>query len=152
MLLCAVAICGTFLTQWEGVTHRRQREKVCVNVYMEAQRQGVEPLLAVAVAWTESAFISSARSSAGAVGPMQVLPRFWCPGGKEKGCQLVKEGVRALKFYVKRYDHNGGLCAYFSGQPCSKAPPAASRYRSKVIDTALQLSVIAEEVCHMDGC
>ena len=152
MLLCAVALCGSFLTQWDGVTHVKKRQKVCVSVYKEAERQKVDPVLAVAVAWIESGFIASAKSSAGAVGPMQVMPQFWCPGGKRKGCKLIKEGVRALKYYVDRYGVNSGLCAYASGKPCIKAGRAASVYRSKVIDLALGIDLIHQQQCVEDRC
>ena len=125
---CLVALCSAIVEANVG-TPSSSRARVCVEVATEAQAQGVDPLLAVSVAWRESAFIRSARSSAGAVGPMQVLPRFWC---KSKPCDHIEAGVRALRYYTERHGVNDGLCAYFSGKPCGSA---SRHYMQAVLET-----------------
>jgi len=87
------------------------RVETCAAVYQEAVRQGVDPDLAVSVAWLESRWYRNAKNAkSGALGPMQVLTKYWCPSkdgvwriheyGTRKGCDLTKAGVRALKYYT----------------------------------------------------
>lgn len=122
------------------------RSETCQNVVVEASRQGVDPVLAASVAWNESAFIKSAVSRAGAVGPMQVLPRFWC---KSKDCDLVEAGVRALKYYTEKYGTNDGLCAYYSGKKCTKE---TSKYKDSVLRTSERFLELWMDVCNESGC
>tara|TARA_B100001173_G_scaffold305287_1_gene310478 strand:+ start:2109 stop:2537 length:429 start_codon:yes stop_codon:yes gene_type:complete len=140
--------CG-IVVKAEGVKNITERVSVCVDVVNEAQRQNVEPALAVAVAWRESALTRDAVSSAGAVGPMQVMPRFWC---KSKSCNYIEAGVRALKYYTKRYGEQGGLCAYLSGRPCQYGGETVSAYRSSVIMKAASYAELWRKVCDSDGC
>ncbi len=53
----------------------KQRRLIAEAVAREARKQGVPEDLALAVAKVESSFNPTARSSAGAVGVMQILPR-----------------------------------------------------------------------------
>ena len=140
--------CGIIVKK-NAHTMVQHRTQVCLDVANEATKQGVDPVLATAVAWRESAFLRKARSSAGAVGPMQVMPRFWC---KSKKCDYIEAGVRALKYYTERYGEQPGLCAYFSGKTCSKSGVSASRYRSSVIMTAGSFHDLMELSCSETGC
>jgi hypothetical protein len=92
--------------------HTPTRLRTCSAIVTEAQAQSVDPVLAVSVAWVESAWlprIKNKRSSA--IGPMQILPRYWCPGrdgrwradgtGRLQGCDLIEGGVRALRWYTR---------------------------------------------------
>ena len=140
---CLVSFCG-IAAKTEAHTNVQSRAEVCVDVASEALHQGVDPLLAVAVAWRESAWTRSAVSKAGAVGPMQVIPRFWC---KSKPCDYIEAGIRALKYYTERYGKHAGLCAYFSGRPCKKAKRSATRYRSSIIKRATKFSKLYSDSC-----
>jgi soluble lytic murein transglycosylase-like protein len=82
------------------------------HAYHEADRIGLDPLLLVAVISVESNFNPIAESPAGAVGLMQVIPRFhtdkYVP---EQESALVPQiniriGALALKQYIRRA---GGL-------------------------------------------
>jgi len=107
------------------------RAWTCGRVARAAREQGVPVPLALSVAWSESRFAHSARSGAGAVGPMQVVPRWWCPGGGADGCDLVRAGVMALRVYLaqERGQLRPALCKYNRGGPCR---PAAERYAEGV--------------------
>ena len=50
------------------------RQDVRQMVWEEAKRQNVDPTLAVKLAWQESRFNQDARSPAGAIGTMQLMP------------------------------------------------------------------------------
>ena len=91
------------------------RLSVCVSVLDTAEELGVPSHLAVAVAWHESKFNADAVSKAGAVGPMQILPKYWCPD-KKKNCDFLVAGIKALGKFLKKYpDHKDALCHYNSG-------------------------------------
>lgn len=143
---CLVTFCG-IAAKTEAHTKVQSRAEVCVDVASEALHQGVDPVLAVAVAWRESAWTRGAVSKAGAVGPMQVIPRFWC---KSKPCDYIEAGVRALKYYTEKHGEQGGLCAYLSGKPCQYGGGTVSAYRSSVIMKALKFNELFSKVC--SGC
>lgn len=130
MSICAAYFCQAFMLNL-GYTEKAVKYKldVCVEVSQSASDHGLDQALAVSVAHVESAFSRSARSSAGAVGPMQVMPRFWCSGVP---CDHVEAGMRALKTYVSKHGTDDGLCAYFSGSKCG-ASKSRARYRDKVL-------------------
>jgi len=95
------------------------RAWTCGRVARAARAQGVSVPLALAVAWHESRLEHGARSHRGAVGPMQVVPRWWCPTRKAEGCDLVAAGVLALRTYLAQQGRvNEALCAYNAGNQC----------------------------------
>lgn len=119
MILCALWIAALSSASDEPPLRPRALERaveVCQLVVESAERQDVPPTLAVALAWNESRLRFGLSSPCGARGPMQVIPRFWCPDrrGKwrangehiEKGCDLVEAGVFALSYYL---DHHGEI-------------------------------------------
>jgi len=93
----------------------------------EAQRQGVDPAFAMAVAWQESGWQADVVSWAGAVGVMQLLPATadWV-GTTMLGETVtpsdarsnVRAGVTLLRHYLDRYDGDRALvlAAYYQGQ------------------------------------
>jgi len=93
----------------------------------EAQRQGVDPAFAMAVAWQESGWQADVVSWAGAVGVMQLLPATadWV-GTTMLGEAVnpfdarsnVRAGVTLLRHYLDRYggDRALVLAAYYQGQ------------------------------------
>lgn len=103
------------------------RSLVCADVAITALAHGVDPDLAVTVAFHESRMDWSARSGAGAVGPMQVVPRYWCPDRTEAGCDLVSAGVRALAEYTDRHGELEGLARYNGGNRPAGASYAYAR-------------------------
>ena len=106
------------------------RAIACADVTYEAMRAGVDVQLAVSVAYHESRIDYRAASSQGAVGPMQVVPRWWCPERKADGCDLVRAGVDALRTYTERYGVRDGLARYNAG---NEPGPRARAYASKVM-------------------
>ena len=128
---CAPAVRALRLEHAAGIAVRAW---TCLDVSREARAQGVEPTLAVAVAWHESRFDAVAESSMGARGPMQVIPRWWCPRGTAEGCDLTAAGVAALRSYLAQHDGPAaGLCAYNAGNKCG---PRGRRYAEAVLASA----------------
>ena len=104
-----------------------KRDAVRRVIVEEAERFGVPPSLALAVAWQESGWQQGVVSSAGAVGVMQLMPATaaWV-GDAMLGTPVeirdtrsnVRAGVRLLAHYLDRYDgdRNRVLAAYYQGQ------------------------------------
>ena len=127
LLPCAPALEALKAEHADRMAHRAL---VCVDVAREASDQGIDPWLAVAVAWTESRLIDGAYNrTVGASGPLQAVPKFWCPGGVREGCDLTAAGVRALVKYTSRYGLSEGLARYAGG---NNPGPVARGYSATV--------------------
>ena len=90
-------------------------------IYKEAKKNGVRPELVAAVVQAESRFKPTARSGAGAVGLMQLVPRT----GKWMGArnltdpaQNIAAGTKYLKYLNERFDGNETkvIAAYNAGE------------------------------------
>lgn len=90
-------------------------------IYKEAKKNNVRPELVAAVVQAESQFKPTARSGAGAVGLMQLVPRT----GKWMGArdltnpqQNVAAGAKYLKYLNERFDGNETkvIAAYNAGE------------------------------------
>lgn len=100
----------------------------CIEVYAAAEENGLDPILLSSVAYVESGFSSTAVSSKGAVGPLQILPRYFCPKGKRAGCDYVQAGIDAFKAWNKRYPKiKETLCHYNSGNRCNPRSKSYAR-------------------------
>lgn len=95
-------------------------------VWQEAIKQGVDPTLAVKLAWQESRFNPDARSPAGAIGTMQLMP------GTAKDLKVdpedvagnIRGGITYLKQQLARFGgrQDLALAAYNAG------PGAVQKY------------------------
>lgn len=90
-------------------------------IYSEAKKNNLPPELVAAVAHTESKFVPTARSHAGAVGLMQLVPRTgrWL-GAKNltDPVQNVQAGAKYLRYLTDRFDGNTqkAIAAYNAGE------------------------------------
>jgi len=97
---------------------RLERLEVCLNVAREARKQHAPVHLAISLSFHESRFHPVVESDKGAVGPLQAIPRYWCPDGKREGCDVVAAGIRALLAFLDRYEVDGlvqGIARYNYG-------------------------------------
>ena len=94
--------------------------RVSPMIIQHAQNQGVDPLLVAAVIHQESTYRSQATSPAGAIGLMQVIPRYWqqtCPGN------LYEEGsnIQCGTYILSKYNQSAGdwkkALAYYNVGP-----------------------------------
>ena len=90
------------------VSHEATREHVG-TAYREGKAIGVDPLLIIAVMAVESRFNPIAQSDRGAIGLMQVIPRFHADKFNAARGESVLEpriniqlGARVLKEYIRR--------------------------------------------------
>jgi hypothetical protein len=90
-------------------------------IYKEAKKNGVRPELVAAVVQAESRFKPTARSGAGAIGLMQLVPRTgrWM-GARDltNPAQNVAAGAKYLKYLNERFDGNETkmIAAYNAGE------------------------------------
>lgn len=116
---------------------------VAEAVVRESDVVGVNPWLVVAVVRIENPWLKpDTVSYAGAVGIMQVMPRFWsgvfdnCGTALDEIDDNVCVGVRVLNFYLRRESSKAlrlGLLAYngCQGGPCTS-------YAKKVMDLLVE--------------
>lgn len=90
-------------------------------IYREAKKNNVRPELVAAVVQAESRFKPTARSGAGAIGLMQLVPRTgrWM-GARDltNPAQNVAAGAKYLKYLSERFDGNETkmIAAYNAGE------------------------------------
>ena len=144
MYLCAILMSrldgNTTSTSYVRVAAKDYGDRMhtCMMIADEADLQGVDKTFALAIAWEESKFKKSAVSKAGAVGPLQVLPRYWCPNGRQRGCDLVEAGIGAIKKLTGKYDLSKAACHYNSGNKCNRSSRA---YATRVLVMRERLEV-----------
>jgi len=109
---CWIALGGMFAdAPSKSYVHKQSktfasRLQVCNRVAIEARKQDVEPVLAIAIAFHESRFQPKITSGKGAKGPLGVIPKYHCP--KTGECDYTKAGVSAIKLVTEMHPDN--LC------------------------------------------
>ena len=112
-------LCAYLVAAWAVHPPPAVAQAVCEEVAAAALVEDVPVELALAVAYTESRLNPGAESSAGALGPLQVIPWWHCPGRTRRGCDLIGTGIRALARYRARFGPWGAaLCHWNSGNEC----------------------------------
>ena len=126
-MICSILF-ATFIGITGGVFYDEDhRVSTCAAVMEEARKQGVDPRLAAAVAWSESRWYSGVTNKrSGAKGPLQILPRYWCPSKDgvwriheygTRTCDYIEGGIRALKYYTTHRKTLRGAIASFGYKP-----------------------------------
>jgi soluble lytic murein transglycosylase-like protein len=90
-------------------------------IFDAGEREGVDPRFIHAVIWQESKYVADAKSHAGAVGLMQLMPataeRFGCEDRIDPAAN-VAAGTKYLKWLLKRFSGNVelALAGYNAGE------------------------------------
>lgn len=90
-------------------------------IYQEARNNNLPPELVAAIAQAESKFVPTARSDAGAVGLMQLVPKtaHWL-GARDltDPTESIKAGAKYLRYLTDRFDGNQteAIAAYNAGE------------------------------------
>lgn len=128
------------------MTLNEKQQKIANLVAAEARRQGVNPQLAVSVAFAESNFNPAAISSKGARGVMQLMPGTAQELGVDPDNldENIRGGVQYLKQLGKQFDNNsikvlsaynaGPNAKFFETQELSDIPTETLNYVSKIAD------------------
>lgn len=104
------------------------RMQVCSTIAKEASKEGVDPILAISIAATESGFLNNLTSSKGAKGPLGVIPKYHCP--KKGKCDYIKAGIRAIQKVsdVRPDDLCSALAVYNRGLEEGRCEEGRSEY------------------------
>jgi soluble lytic murein transglycosylase-like protein len=90
-------------------------------IFDAGEREGVDPRFIHAVIWQESRYVADAKSHAGAVGLMQLMPaaaeRFGCADRNDPAANIAA-GTKYLKWLLKRFSGNVelALAGYNAGE------------------------------------
>jgi soluble lytic murein transglycosylase-like protein len=96
-------------------------EEIDRLIFEAGEREGVDPRFIHAVIWQESRYKTEARSHAGAVGLMQLMPataeRFGCEDRIDPAANIAA-GTKYLKWLLKRFSGNVelALAGYNAGE------------------------------------
>jgi len=136
------------------------RLETCVEIAAAAEEEDLPVSLVVSLAKEESGFTRALVSKAGAHGPLQIIPRYHCPSkhgvvaphkraGRLEGCDLITDGVRAVKWFRDTYAHDWpkALCHWNSGTTCLRDARAFAHrviHRHRRIETQLRALLTLE--------
>lgn len=150
-LVCLVAL-AEIVSAYGGHLPPGHDDKaaVCLEVGRAAEELELPVALAVSVALEESRFTRQLRSKAGAMGPLQIIPRYHCPdamgahkpharAGQLAGCDLIVDGLKALRWFWLEYgegDWSKGLAHYNSGE---KIYASSRAYAQRIMRRAHRL-------------
>ena len=113
-----------------------------------ASREGVDPMLVVAVMAVESGFNPIAESPMGAQGLMQVIPRWHqdkledMPAGLLDPATNIRVGARVLKSYIAQTESLTDALQVYCGAP---ADPAAG-YANRVLEEKQRIEDVVRKV------
>ena len=125
MILLSLLISGSDPCEQTPTDLSLRQEKVCFLVSTKAAAAGIDPTLAVAIAYHETNFRHKV-GAAGEIGPMQAMPKYWCP--KRGKCDAIQAGLKALRYYLNRHDTLRMALTRYNG-----AGPGARRYAETVL-------------------
>ena len=135
--MIAFIVCTTIIEMF-SYPNQPEAFTVCEMIVEESEAQGVDPGLAVALGHHESGLRRFVVSKVGAVGPLQVLPKYY-----PKRCGIdvrgqVKAGIIMLKSALKRAkgDEVLAVARYNSG---NRPGQRAFRWSRSVISLAQKL-------------
>jgi soluble lytic murein transglycosylase-like protein len=113
-MIPAYILCSCVLASYSNHATYERRLNTCIEVAESAEEHRVPVELALAVAYHESRF-SNVTSHAGAMGPMQIIPKWHCPRGRREGCSLIDDGVKTLRRYLRKYKRKKRALAHWNG-------------------------------------
>jgi hypothetical protein len=131
-----------------GRMNQARADSISFYAVRESYRYGIPPAVVFGVMLTENAlFVSTAMSNVGAVGLMQVYPKYWLKELRSKfGADLaadstnLKYGIYILSKYIKHSPDSGGIAAgelskgllRYNGCVRGTNTPTCGNYPSKV--------------------
>jgi len=103
--------------------------KVCQEVAKRAHKWGLDPLEVIAVSYVETRHNKKLVSSAGAVGPLQALLKYWARKGDR---DHITAGLRAWAYYRKKSDNTQEAAGRYNGggEDSHYAVHVATHYRT----------------------
>jgi len=103
-MICLIAVLAIFgnATHPKHSTLMRESITLCEEIIERNNDFQLDPVLVIAVASEETRLRRDVESNSGAVGPLQILPVYWCPS--EGHCNSIDAGLTALSYFHKKHD------------------------------------------------
>jgi hypothetical protein len=134
-----LSACSGLLAGLEGKPDHPTRLGTCLEVGERARAEAVPVSLILALAWREAKFVRLPSEGRSVRGPLQVSPRWHCPGRKADGCDLVLEGVRAAGRLVAKFGCVAGIAQYNGGPGWRTRKPESGPWAEGVCRQARRL-------------
>ena len=134
--MIAFMICITALDMF-NYPDRQEAYSVCEAVVIESERENVDPALAVALAHHESGLRRFAVSRVGALGPLQVIPRYYPKDMPRNTRGMIRAGLQILKFRLKTNTTEVDAIAKYNGG--NKPGKRSYRWAKSVVVLARKL-------------
>ena len=118
---------------------------VCAAVINESLKNEVKPIRALSVTWAESRMTSQLKPTpSNCIGPMQIKIKYWCKNKSLYNCEPVTDGVKALKYYIKRFKPiRKAYCFYNDARKPECKEDYMSDYVKKIVKTYGKIKKIA---------
>ena len=110
---------------------------VCTALINEAINNNVKPIRVLSVAWAESRMTAQLKpTKSNCIGPLQIKIKYWCKEKSLYRCEPVSDGVKALKYYIKRFKPiRKSYCFYNDSRKPECKKDYMSDYVKKVVKT-----------------
>lgn len=123
----------------------KEARRTCERLADKSISNDIDPLLVLSVAVEESR-LKNVTSNKGAKGPLQVIPKYWCPKSvRNKPCDYELAGINALKYYLRKYGTEREAVTGYAGQG-----KRARRYAERVLqryNSLLAILTAVDEEC-----
>lgn len=130
-----------------GVEASFENRAVCSAVINEALKHEVKPIRALSVTWAESRMTSQLKPTpSNCIGPMQIKIKYWCKNKSLDSCEPIKDGVKALKYYIKRFKPiRKAYCFYNDARKPECKKDYMSGYVKKIVSTYGKIKKVARK-------
>lgn len=144
-----LSVCASLLSGLEGEADHATRLGTCVEVAERARVERVPVSVALALAWHEAKFVRLPSEGRSVRGPLQVAPRYHCPGRKADRCDLVLAGVRLLGRKLREAPSCEEAVLEYNGGPSWRERPDADARRRWARSTCRQAGVLERELLRL---
>ena len=128
-----------------GVEATLENRIVCSAVINASKEHEIKPIRGLSVAWAESRLTTQLKPTrSNCIGPMQIKTKYWCKEKNINSCEPVTDGVKALKYYIKRFKPiRKAYCFYNDARKPECKKDYMSDYVKKVVKTYGKINKIA---------
>ena len=133
LLSLQYSFCQEVYEKLSGQEYTEEGVTVCTLLIEDAKHQDLDTSITLATAWEESRFTQQFKPTRfKCFGPLQIKYQYWCPNRRGKitatkadglisNCDPYSHGVRALKYYIKKFKPlTKALCYYNNSKKCKK--------------------------------
>ncbi len=119
--LMYTGFCQDFIKR-KKVKPTEEKIEVCSMLIRDSKELKVNTILVLSIAWEESRFTPQHKPTRfGCIGPLQIKIKYWCHNKKLSDCDPFYDGVKTIKYYLKRFKPvKRAICYYNDARKCKK--------------------------------